>query len=166
MVYQNTDREGTLLRTWSLHSDWQLARAAKCPARGPSPTVHIKTLNVVLLNVKMKLIMAPVNFSNERPHLVKWTASDGSLEIRTQWTSIRWRENRYLIVNLRGLRITHPLALKRKCQNLFAESGWLKAAGSFTGKVVNEWLKKKKLHVKLTVTITSLLFSSGKMPPR
>lgn len=37
---------------------------------------HIKTLNVVLLNVKMKLITAPINFSNERYHLVKWTASD------------------------------------------------------------------------------------------
>lgn len=46
--------------------------------------MHIKTLNVVLLNVQKELIMAPINFSNEHSHLVKWTASDGSLEIQTQ----------------------------------------------------------------------------------
>lgn len=75
--------------------------------------MHIKTLNVVLPNVKMELIMVPINFSNEHSHLVKWTASDESLEdtdtMNVHQVSGEW----YLIVNLRSLHI--PLTLQRKC---------------------------------------------------
>lgn len=90
------------------------------------PHVHIKTLNVVLPNVKMELIMAPINFSNERHHLAKWTASDERLEDTDTMNVYQVNGKWYLIVNLRRQHITHPLTLKRKCENVFAESGRLK----------------------------------------
>lgn len=123
--------------------------------------VHIKALNVSLPNVKMELIVAPINFSNERPHLVKWTASDESLEYTDTMDVHQVNRKWYLIVNLRGLHITHPLTLKRKCVNVIAESEPLKLLVALLRKWRTGNEKKASCHVKRHRRLVA--FQLGKM---